>query len=125
MRHFFLAFAMFATTPATAFADQPTAAQPAERAVDQETPESTAPAMQERDDSWAWVVLLAGAATLAASATFALRASDDHDAWSAARDPRQKALLKDRGQSRAIAADITGATGLLIAGTGALFLWVF
>ncbi len=84
---------------------------------------SVTPASDDR--TWPWILVLAGAATLAASATFALRASADHDDWTAARDPDRKASLKDRGESRALAADLTGAAGLLTAGTGALLLWAF
>ena len=74
---------------------------------------------------WGWVLVLAGAATLAASATFALRAQSDQEDWSATADPDRKAQLKDRGESRALAADITGAAGLLTAASGALLVWVF
>ena len=106
--------ALLTARPASAFAGDPPP-PPAQGSV----------AADLRGDGWSWVLLLAGAATLAASATFALRARSDHEDWAAARDPERKAILKDRGQSRALAADITGAAGVLTAGTGALLLWAF
>lgn len=83
----------------------------------------TAPAFER--PSWGWVLVMAGAAALAVSATFALRASANHADWRAARDPGDKARLKERGESRALAADVTGAAGLLTAAAGALVVWRF
>ena len=87
-----------------------------------------APAAEARESSvsdWGWVMVLAGAATLAASATFALRATSDHEDWVAARDPDRKARLKTRGESRSSSADITGVAGLVTVATGAVLVWTF
>lgn len=92
--------------------------------------EAAAPATEiqpqaERPSNWGWVLLLAGAATVAASATFALRARSDHEDWAATHNPERKALLKERGTSRSLAADITGAAGILTVASGAFLLWTF
>jgi len=74
---------------------------------------------------WPWVVLLAGAATLAASATLGTAARADHASWESTRDPDRKAQLKDRGEVRAAGAQATALAGLVALSAGAYFAWTF
>ena len=74
---------------------------------------------------WPWVVLLAGAATLAASATLGSAARTDHASWTSTRDPDLKAQLKDRGEVRAAGAQATAVAGLVALSAGAYFVWTF
>jgi len=74
---------------------------------------------------WPWVLLLAGAATLAASATLGSAARADHASWTSTRDPDLKAQLKDRGEGRVMGAQATAVAGLVALTAGTYFVWTF